>query len=111
MKRWKANYVIDVLLILCLIFVSVTGLVLMFGFTSGEPGVGRNISFMGTGKGSWLPWHSIFGLGMIILMFVHLILHWDFMRDQFKEFISKENEEQEKVKKKAGEIDSDEKEN
>lgn len=111
MKRWKVNYFVDVILIVCLIFVSVTGLVLMFGFTSGEPGVGRNVSFMGTSKTAWLPWHNIFGLGMIILMFVHLFLHWDFMRDQFKEFFSKEEKEESMEVKKMKEVSSNEKKN
>jgi cytochrome b subunit of formate dehydrogenase len=111
MKRWKINYWIDVLLILCLIFVSVTGLVLMFGFTSGEPGVGRNVSFMGTSKTIWLPWHNIFGFGMIILMFIHLILHWDFMRDQFKQLFIKEDEEESTKVKKIKEVGSNEKKN
>jgi len=79
MNRAKLNYWIDVLLVICLIVVSITGLVLYFVFVSGEPGIGRRIFFLGTSKNDWLPWHNYFGLVMIGLMFLHLILHFNFL--------------------------------
>ena len=89
MERCKLNYWIDVLLIVCLIVVSITGIILLFAFVSGEPGVGRNITFFGTDKADWLPWHSYFGMGMVVLMITHLIFHWNFIRCQTKELFLK----------------------
>jgi cytochrome b561 len=77
--KQKVNYIIDVLLVFCLIGITITGLVLAFAFESGMPRIGHTITFLGTQKIDWLPWHKYFGLGMIALMFVHLILHWKWM--------------------------------
>ncbi len=80
MKRAELNYWIDVLLVICLIVVAISGLVLFFAFTSGQPGVGRSVTFMGTHKSDWQPWHNIFGLVMTVLMVLHLIMHFNFMK-------------------------------
>jgi cytochrome b subunit of formate dehydrogenase len=80
MERNKLNYWIDVLLIVCLIFVAVSGMVIYFAFVSGEPGQGRNLTFLGTTKGDWIPWHNYFGLAMIVLMLLHLILHFGWLK-------------------------------
>jgi cytochrome b subunit of formate dehydrogenase len=89
MERCRINYWIDIFLIVCLIVVGVTGFILLFAFVSGEPGVGRRISFLGTNKSDWLDWHSYFGFVMVILMLTHLILHWNFVKCQTKELFSK----------------------
>jgi hypothetical protein len=75
MMKNKLNYWIDMALVICLIVVATTGLVLYFAFVSGAPGQGRSITFLGTYKSSWLPWHTYFGLTMIVLMILHLVLH------------------------------------
>jgi cytochrome b subunit of formate dehydrogenase len=80
----KVNYVFEILLVICLIFISVTGLVLYFAFVSGAPGVGRTVSFLGTSKIQWLRPHAIIGLLMIFLMFVHLIMHFNLFKAMTK---------------------------
>jgi len=79
MNRVRLNYWIDVLLVICLIVVSITGLVLYFAFVSGEPGAGRSTTFVGTYKADWHPWHNYFGLAMIVLMVLHFILHFNWL--------------------------------
>ena len=89
MNKAKLNYWIDVLLVVCLVVVSITGLVLLFSFVSGEPGVGRGIVFLGTQKHDWIEWHNFFGLAMIILMFVHLGLHFNWLGVKTKNLFAK----------------------
>lgn len=80
MKRGDVNYWVNVLLVICLLVVGVTGLILKFAFVSGEPGVGRRIVFMGFSKMDLLPWHEWFGLAMVVLMILHLILHFNWLK-------------------------------
>ena len=89
MERDKINFWIDVLLIICLVVVSITGIILLFAFVSGQPGIGRGITFLGTSKVDWLPWHNYFGMGMVVLMITHLVLHWTFVKSQTKALFCK----------------------
>ena len=75
----RLNYWIDILLLVCFVVVGISGLVLYFGFVSGAPGVGRSVTFLGTSKAAWQPWHNYFGLAMIFLIAVHLILHFKWL--------------------------------
>lgn len=80
MERGSLNYWVDVLLVICLVVVGVTGLILKFAFVSGVPGVGRRIVFMGMSKMDLLPWHEVFGLAMVGLMVLHLVLHFGWLK-------------------------------
>ncbi len=71
----RLNYWIDILLLVCFIIVGVSGLVLHFAFVSGVPGGGKAVTFLGTTKAAWQPWHTYSGIAMILLIVVHLILH------------------------------------
>ncbi len=79
MERTNLNYWVDVLLVICLFVVGVTGLILKFAFVSGAPGVGRSVLFFGIGKIDFLMWHSWFALGMLALMVLHFVLHFDWL--------------------------------
>jgi len=86
----KINYLINIALVICLVAISITGLTLFFAFTSGAPGVGRTVTFLGTHKKDWLPWHRNFGLAMIALMFLHFILHFNWLKDMTINLFKKE---------------------
>lgn len=89
MGKGKLNYWVDVLLLICLVVVGVSGVILKFVFLSGEPGVGRRIFFMGMSKMDLLPWHEIFGLLMVALMILHLVLHFGWLSAMSKRLFSK----------------------
>jgi cytochrome b subunit of formate dehydrogenase len=72
----KWNWLVDAGLLVCFLIVGVSGLVLKFAFTSGSPGVGRTVLFLGTKKLAWLPWHNYAGVVMIALIVVHFVLHY-----------------------------------
>lgn len=92
MEKNSLNYWIDVGLLISFIFVAVTGLVLYFAFISNAPGAGRNVDFLGTYKVAWLPWHSFFGIAMIVFAFVHLVLHFNWMVNMTKKIFKGKNE-------------------
>lgn len=89
MKKVKFNFYVDLSLVLCLFIVGISGLILKFAFVSGEPGVGRRIVFMGLSKADVLPWHEFFGLVMVFLMFLHVVLHFDWLVCMVKDLFSK----------------------
>ena len=84
MEKARLNYRIDFLLLISFIIITVSGFVLKFAFVSGEPGVGRKILFLGTTKIMWLPWHSIAGIVMTVLVLVHLVLHFNWIKAMTK---------------------------
>jgi quinol-cytochrome oxidoreductase complex cytochrome b subunit len=92
MEKARWNYWVDIALLIAFIILAVSGLVLFFAFTSGSPGVGRSVTFMGTSKGDWQPWHSYAGLSMVILVLVHLILNFGFLTSMTKIIFKKKEE-------------------
>jgi len=89
MERGRLNYFVDVLFVICLIVVSISGLVLHFAFVSGVPGQGRAVEFLGTSKIDWQPWHNYFGLAMTVLMLLHLVLHFGWLNAMTKNLLKK----------------------
>jgi cytochrome b subunit of formate dehydrogenase len=103
MHRDRLNYWIDVGLLVSFIIVAVSGLVIAFAFVSGSPGEGRDITFLGTDKADWLPWHGYSGLVMIALVLVHLALHFEWLVCMTKSLFEEEEvvEEPEASEKKV----------
>jgi hypothetical protein len=85
--RW--NYWVDIGLLVAFVIVAVSGLVIFFAFTSGQPGVGRNLTFMGTSKSDWQPWHAYSGIAMVVLVLLHLILNFGFLTSMTKVIFKK----------------------
>ena len=97
MERERLNYWIDIGLLVSFLIVAVTGLVMFFAFVSASPGVGRGVTFLGTGKAAWIPWHNYAGLVMIALVFVHLVLHFGWLTAMTKSLFRKEEVIENKV--------------
>ncbi|MEM2226169.1 MAG: DUF4405 domain-containing protein [Candidatus Bathyarchaeia archaeon] len=72
MEKSKINYIVDVLMVLSFFVVAVTGLVL-FLFLNGR---GR---FFGSIRHAYVSIHNWSGMIFIILVIIHLILHWDWI--------------------------------
>jgi cytochrome b subunit of formate dehydrogenase len=89
MEKASLNYWIDILLVICLIVVAISGLVLYLAFVSGEPKIGRTVTFLGTHKSDWQPWHNYFGLAMLVLLILHLILHFGWLMSMTKSLFDK----------------------
>jgi quinol-cytochrome oxidoreductase complex cytochrome b subunit len=79
-NKVKVNYWVDILLLVSFFIVGISGFILLLVYTSGEPGVGRSISFLGMNKNSFMPWHTISGIVMVVLSLIHFIMHWNWFK-------------------------------
>lgn len=84
MEKTRLDYWVDISLLIAFIISAVSGLVLEFAFISAQPGVGRNVLFLGTSKVMWLPWHSVSSIIMTFLILVHLALHFNWLKVMIK---------------------------
>ena len=85
MEKSKLNYIVDVLMGVAFVIASITGLVVFFFLPSGVK-QGRYLEFLGIIKGTWTAWHNWAGIIIIVLVLVHLILHWKWMVNMTKSF-------------------------
>ena len=75
MNKAKLNYLIDASIAILLTITSVTGLILFFFLPSGlKQGGFREV--LGITKQSWIHIHNWSGIVLVILILLHLILHW-----------------------------------
>jgi cytochrome b subunit of formate dehydrogenase len=93
MERERLNYWIDVVLLISFLIVAVTGLVMYFAFVSASPGEGRGVTFLGTSKTAWIPWHDYSGIIMIVFVLAHLVLHFNWLKCMTVSLFRKEEEE------------------
>ncbi|MFA5141445.1 MAG: DUF4405 domain-containing protein [Candidatus Woesearchaeota archaeon] len=77
MDKTKMNYWIDIAMAFSFVVTGITGLAIFFFMPQGQKS-GQS-AFLSISKQVWGDWHNWFGLLMIILMLVHLILHWDWL--------------------------------
>ena len=89
MERCRLEYWIDIGLLISFFIVAITSLVIFFAFVSISPGIGRTITFLGTTKATWIPWHNYAGLVMIFLVLIHLILHFRWLIEMTKRMFVK----------------------
>ncbi len=78
MKMTNVNYVVDVLLAVCLVVVAVTGLAVFLFMPEGVRQGGLQ-EFVGVQKTVWTSVHNWTGILMVALMLVHFILHWNWL--------------------------------
>jgi cytochrome b subunit of formate dehydrogenase len=71
MNKPKLNYTIDFLAFISFVVVSVSGLAIKAGASRG-----RSQEMLGIQKGAWNEIHDWSGTIFIILVVIHLILHW-----------------------------------
>jgi len=87
MNRNKVNYYVDLLMAIVFAVMAVTGLVLFFKFPSGER-TGR-LSFLDLTKHQWGDIHSWTGIAIVVLVLIHLILHWKWIVVMTKDIFKK----------------------
>lgn len=66
----KAKLIIDVLMFVCFIIIVISGFMLWLG--------GR------IGQNPWLPIHNWFGIALVLLVIIHLILNWSWIKSWLK---------------------------
>ncbi len=94
MKRTTLNFVVDVISFTALLGLSFTGSIIKFILPPGSSGYGREISG-GRGRGEinelwsmsrheWGDIHFYLAIAFVVLMAVHIILHWGWIKNYFK---------------------------
>ncbi len=75
----KANYVLDVVMLILFLIMAATGMV-KYWFL-GDPLTGKfhAYSFLGVTKYTWSVWHDVSGILLLITIAVHLALHLRWM--------------------------------
>jgi len=91
MKTPILNAFINIASALSLLCVAISGLILFFFLPSGEGfRGGRNLAFRtnfwALSKHSWVNIHNIAGIILIILILIHLIMHWQWIKNMPKLF-------------------------
>lgn len=93
MKKTSLNLVIDAAMLLCMAAVTGIGLLIKYvlapGFRRWEI-YGRNVdlSLWGMGRHEWGFIHFVIGLILLILLIVHIVLHWAMIVSIYRNMIS-----------------------
>ncbi len=78
MNKLKINYLVDFIAFISFLVTSVTGLIIFIFLPSGVR-QGRLQEFIGITKEVWNFIHIWAGILMLVLVIIHLILHWDWI--------------------------------
>ena len=90
MGKLKINYYIDILMLIFFIINSITGLIIFFFLPTGVKRGAYQV-FLGIIKQNWVNVHNWSGLLLILLVAIHLILHWKWIVSMTKSLIQKKN--------------------
>ncbi|MFN2108540.1 MAG: DUF4405 domain-containing protein [Anaerolineae bacterium] len=82
MNKTKLNYWVDVMIAVAFVISAITGLAFLVMGSGGYQG-GRNsqflTTFLGLERAQWSDLHTLGSLVMISGVFMHLVLHWNWI--------------------------------
>jgi len=97
MKRSSLNFIVDLVSLFNLLGLAFTGFIMKYILPPGTGGLGRQLH---SGRGrepikelwsmtrhEWGSIHFYLALVFVILMVVHLILHWSWLKNYFKSLL------------------------
>jgi hypothetical protein len=84
-KDHKIKYILDIVLFVTLLITGVSGLInpIIIGLNTER--------FLGINEDFWLTIHVLFGVITVVLVFIHLFLHKDWIVFSTKKFFEKKN--------------------
>ena len=88
MGKAKINYFIDILMLIFFTINSITGLIIFFFLPTGVKR-GAYQEFLGIIKQNWSNLHNWSGLLLLLLIAIHLILHWKWIISMTKSLVQK----------------------
>lgn len=89
MNKSKLNYFVDLLMAIAFIITSISGLVLFFFLPEGRGRAGDTY-FLGLVRHDWRLIHDWSGIAMVVLVLLHLVLHWQWIVCMTKNFLGRE---------------------
>jgi hypothetical protein len=72
MKRVTVNFIVNLASFIILLGLSASGLIIALPHEAKGP--------LGIGRGEWGDIHLWFGIAFVVLMLVHLVLHWEWVK-------------------------------
>ncbi|MFA5124629.1 MAG: DUF4405 domain-containing protein [Patescibacteria group bacterium] len=89
MKKNKLNFLVDLLAFISFLVVAKTGLIIFFFLPEGVR-QGRYQEFFGITKSVYSSIHDWTGIILIVLVVIHLILHWQWIVCSIKNLFKSE---------------------
>jgi hypothetical protein len=80
MKRDMVNFIVGLMSFIVLVALMSSGVIIALPHEHG-PGEKR---ILGIGRGEWGDIHLWLGVTFVVLMVVHIILHWSWVKTYFK---------------------------
>ncbi len=90
MRRASWNFLVDLINFILFIVVTVSGVVLKYALP-GAPGP----TFWGMTRRPWGDIHWYSSVAFVIMVIVHIVLHWNWIRGYFKSVYGKKASEDE----------------
>lgn len=87
MNKTKITYFIDIVMAFLLIVVTISS-VALYLLPSGVRRGGWQL-FLGITKKGWMSIHSWSGWLLIVLMIIHFLMHWKWVKEMTKNFFKK----------------------
>ncbi len=104
MRKWVQNYLLFIVLFLLALFQAVTGFLLWLAMPGGGYRGGRGIESADTlflwSRNTWINLHDWTAVALLVIVIIHIILHWKWILYTTKKAFSfKNNEEGDQWKK------------
>ncbi len=85
MNRTKFNVIIDILAAITFIISSLSGLILFFALPSSSGFRGNRVlistnTVLALGRHEWINLHNISSIALLLLIIIHLIAHWQWIK-------------------------------
>ena len=87
MEKVRLKYLIDALMLLSFLIIAMSGFILWIIFPSGS-GAGRAPPFI-FDRFQWIFIHDWLSVLLVILIFIHLILNWNWIKSMTKNIFIK----------------------
>ncbi len=94
MKRSTINFIVDLIGFIALLALAFTGSIIKFILPPGSGGLGRELhggqgrehirEFISMGRHDWGDIHFFISVLFVILMIVHIVLHWTWIKNYIK---------------------------
>lgn len=98
MKKITWNFIVDCAAFISFLGLVATGCILEYvlppgsggrGWRGGAGGEERLRSFWSLGRHDWGELHFWFGVALVVLVVIHIVLHWDWIKMYFKNHLFK----------------------
>lgn len=93
MKKSKINFIIDALMFFCMSMITGIGFLMYYVLISGREvwdkyGSNIELEFLWMDRHTWGDIHLVFGFALLILLLLHIVLHWKMITGLYKSLIS-----------------------